>query len=135
MTGFAILVGEAIIGFYKKVHAINFGVYGATMVGKTTLSHQLRTRGEVPTIQDRTVGSHRASRKNVKIDGDSHTIKSADIGGEAVYWKEWSKDIEPFKYGMRQLNDKGIPCFKYIVSAKSDPEMVYRGVMTMIKDY
>ena len=45
------------------------------------------------------------------------------------------KIFEPFKYGMRQLNDKGIPCFKYIVSAKSDPEMVYRGVMTMIKDY
>jgi len=217
MTGFAILVGEAVIGFWKKVHAINFGVYGATMVGKTTLSHQLRTRGEVPTIQERTVGSHRASRKNVKIDGESWTVKSADIGGEAIYWKEWVKDMrkrkvkyiifmidhrhlennsnldhqvawkflvdticannwqdgkrkreadypmavaiwankydiwgekypseesidkheifEPFKYGMRQLNDKGIPCFKYIVSAKSDPEMVYRGVMTMIKDY
>ncbi len=30
MTGFAILVGEAVIGFWKKVHAINFGVYGAT---------------------------------------------------------------------------------------------------------
>ena len=43
--------------------------------------------------------------------------------------------FEPFKYGMRQLNDKGIPCFKYIVSAKSDPEMVYRGITTMIKDY
>ena len=43
--------------------------------------------------------------------------------------------FEPFKYGMRKLNEKGIPCFKYIVSAKSDPEMVYRGVMTMIKDY
>ena len=83
MTGFAILVGEAIIGFYKKVHAINFGVYGATMVGKTTLSHQLRTRGEVPQINQRTVGRHRASRKNIKIDGNSHTIRSADIGGEA----------------------------------------------------
>ena len=189
------------------------------MVGKTTLSKQLRTRGEVPQVNERTVGLHRASRKNVKIDGDSHTIKSADIGGEAIYWKEWVKDMqrrkvkyiifmidhrhldsssnldhqlawkflvdtivantwptgrkkkeidypmavgiwankydvwsekypltdgasmdnheifEPFKYGMRQLNEKGIPCFKYIVSAKSDPEMVYRGVMTMIKDY
>lgn len=217
MTGFAILLGEAVIGFYKKIHAINFGVYGATMVGKTTLSQQLRTRGEVPTIQDRTVGSHRASRKNVKIDGDSHTIKSADIGGEAVYWKEWSKDMQrrrvkyiifmvdhrhldnssnldhqlawkflvdaicsrnwpngkkkkntdyplavgiwankydiwgekhkedvdiskhsifaPFKYGMQQLNDKGIPTYKYIVSAKSQPEMVYKGIITMIKDY
>jgi GTPase SAR1 family protein len=219
MTGFAILVGEAFISFYRKVHAINFGVYGATMVGKTTLSNQLRTRGEVPQINERTVGLHRASRKTVKIDGDSHTVRSADVGGEAIYWKEWVKDMqkrrvkyvifmidhrhldnssnldhqvawkflvdticantwptnrkkrdsdypiavgiwankydiwgekyplkegqtidkheifEPFKYGMRQLNDKGIPCFKYIVSAKSEPEMVYRGVMTMIKDY
>ena len=201
MTGFAILVGEAIIGFYKKIHAINFGVYGATMVGKTTLSHQLRTRGVVPQINQRTVGKHRASRKNIKIDGDSHTVRSADIGGEAIYWKEWEKDMkerrvkyvifmidhrhldstsnldhqlawkflvdtiisstwsngkkkrdsdfpiaigiwadkheifEPFAYGMRKLNDKGIPCFKYIVSAKSEPEMVYRGITTMIKDY
>ncbi len=217
MTGFAILVGEAVIGFWKKVHAINFGVYGATMVGKTTLGHQLRTRGEVPQINERTVGLHRASRKNIKIDGNVHTIKSADIGGEAIYWKEWEKDMksrkpkyvifmidhrhldssanldhqlawkylvdsiisstwsngkkkrdsdypiaigiwankydiwgekyksekdiekheifEPFSYGMRKLNDKGIPCFKYIVSAKSEPEMVYRGITTMIKDY
>lgn len=204
------------LGIYKKLHAINFGVYGATMVGKTTLSHQLRTRGEVHQINERTVGLHRATRKNVKIDGESHTLRSADIGGEAIYWKEWVKDMqlrkvkyvifmidhrhldnssnldhqlawkflvdsivsdtlatgrkkkdrdypmavgiwankydiwgekyptddiekheifEPFKYGMRKLNEKGIPCFKYIVSAKSDPEMVYRGVMTMIKDY
>jgi len=219
MTGFAILVGEALLGFYKKVHAINFGVYGATMVGKTTLSHQLRTRGEVHQINERTVGLHRATRKNIKIDGNSHTVKSADVGGEAIYWKEWEKDMrerrvkyiifmidhrhldsnsnldhqlawkfivdsitsntwsngkrkkdidypiavgiwankhdiwgkkyplekeqpmdkheifEPFKYGMRKLNDKGIPCFKYIVSAKSEPEMVYRGITTMIKDY
>jgi hypothetical protein len=219
MTGFAILVGEAILGFYKKVHAINFGVYGATMVGKTTLSHQLRTRGEVHQINERTVGLHRATRKNIKIDGNSHTVKSADVGGEAIYWKKWEEDMkerrvkyvifmidhrhldsnsnldhqlawkylvdtivsnnwsngkkkkdtdypiavgiwankhdiwgkkyplekeqpmdkheifEPFKYGMRKLNDKGIPCFKYIVSAKSEPEMVYRGITTMIKDY
>ena len=217
MTGFAILVTEAVVGFYKKVHAINFGIYGATMVGKTTLSYQLRTRGEVPQINDRTVGTHRPTRKNIKLDGDSHTIRSADIGGEAIYWKEWEKDMrkrkpkyiifmidhrhldntsnldhqvawkflvdviisktwsdgrkkkesdyplavgiwankydiwgekhksenpidkheifEPFGYGMRKLNDKGIPCYKYIVSAKSDSEMVYKGIITMIKDY
>jgi len=217
MTGFAILVGEAVIGFYKKIHAINYGVYGATMVGKTTLSHQLRTRGEVPQVNERTIGRASASRKTIKIDGESHTIKSADIGGEAIYWKEWEKDMikrrpkyiifmidhrhldntsnldhqvawkflidtitsnlwstgkrkkesdyplavsiwankydiwgekykedveitkhsifEPFSYGMRKLNDKGIPCFKYIVSAKSDSEMVYKGIVTMIKDY
>ena len=85
MTGFAILVGEAMIGFWKKIHAINFGVYGATMVGKTTLSHQLRTRGEVQQINERTVGLHRPTRKTIKIDGDMHTIRSSDIGGEAIY--------------------------------------------------
>ncbi len=37
MAGFAILITEAVVAFYKRVHAINFGVYGATMVGKATL--------------------------------------------------------------------------------------------------
>lgn len=217
MTGFAILIIEATVSFYKRIHAINFGIYGATMVGKTTLHHQLRTKGEIPEIKQRTVGKERATRKVIKVDGESHTLKTADIGGEAIYWKEWAKDIrsrnvkyiifvidhrhldspsnldhqlawkylvdvicsdkwlggkkkkssefplavgiwankydiwgdkhpedcpieqhpiyEPFKYGMQRLNDKGIPTFKYIVSAKSQPEMVYRGVMTMIKEY
>ena len=36
---------------------------------------------------------------------------------------------------MSKLNDRGIPCFKYIVSAKSDSEMVYRGIATMVEDY
>ena len=72
MAGFAILITEAVVSFYKKVHAINFGVYGSTMVGKTTLSHQLRTRGEVQQINRRTVGLERASRKVIKFDGESH---------------------------------------------------------------
>jgi hypothetical protein len=217
LAGFAIVLSEMAISFYKRIHAIQFGVYGSTMVGKTTLHHQLRTRGEVPEIKHRTVGLHKGTRKVVKIDGDAHTLKTADVGGEAHYWKEWEKDMrlrkvryiifmidhrhldspanldhqlawkflvdiiqnnkwsnnkkkkehdypiaigiwankhdiwkekhpyegemkdhpifEPFKYGMQKLNDKGIPCYKYIVSAKSQPEMVYRGITTMIKDY
>jgi GTPase SAR1 family protein len=217
LAGFAVVCIEATVAFYKKVHAINFGIYGATMVGKTTLHHQLRTRGEVPEIRERTVGKQRASRKTIKLDGDTHTLKTADMGGEAIYWREWMQDMKnrkvkyvifvidhrhldstanldhqlawkflvdaicsaswpngkkkkntdyplavgiwankydiwgdkykedvdisnhsiftPFKYGMQQLNDKGIPTYKYIVSAKSQPEMVYKGVTTMIKDY
>ena len=217
LAGFAIVISEFAIGFYKKIHAINFGVYGATKVGKTTLHHQLRTRGEVPDIKKRTVGLHKGTRKTIKLEGETHTVKTADVGGESFYWKEWIKDMkrrkvnyiifmidhrhldsganlehqlawkflvdsicstrwpngkkkkdneyplaigvwankfdiwnkkhphkgeiqdhpifEPFKYGMQRLNDRGIPTFKYIVSAKSQPEMVYRGVTTMIKDY
>ena len=189
LTGFAIITAEAAAAFYRRIHALNFGVYGASKVGKTTLHSQLRTRGEVPVIRDRTVGLKRATRKVVKIDKDSRTIKTADVGGQTYFWEEWKKDMrkrkvkyiifmiddrhlseaykdfpiavgiwankfdlwkdkyehngaidkhpifEPFKLGMQRLQDRGIPCFKYIVSAKSDPEMVYRGIMTMVKEY
>ena len=220
MAGFAILIVEGLNKIYQRIHAINFGIYGASQAGKTTLNHQLRTRGEVPDIRHRTEGLQRATRKYVKLDGDAHTVKTADLGGQTVYWQEWIKDMkerrvkyvifmiddrhmnkhydieqqlcwtflvdticEPywhyngkkkkkreadypiavsiwankydlwkdrydydgpieghpifaaFREGMQKLNDKGIPCHKYIVSAKSDSEMVYRGVLTMIKDY
>jgi len=221
LTGFSILLAEAAAKLYQRLHALNFGVYGASKVGKTTLHHQLRTRGEVPNIAERTVGLNRTTRKVVKIDKDSRTIKTADVGGQTYYWDAWQKDMrnrkvkyvifmiddrhlkeaynlenqlgwqfmvdticdeywrlnknkskkkkekefpiavgiwankydlwkgqyehngaiekhpifEPFKLGMQRLQDRGIPCFKYIVSAKSDPEMVYRGIMTMVKEY
>tara|TARA_R110000824_G_scaffold316517_1_gene503736 strand:+ start:1705 stop:2376 length:672 start_codon:yes stop_codon:yes gene_type:complete len=219
-AGFAILITEAVFGFYKKIHSISFGIYGAAEVGKTTLHKQLRTRGEVPEITERTEGIQRATRKIIKIDGDVRTIKAADVGGQSQFWKEWREDIRkrkvqyiifviddshlkgkcylqnqlawqfmidiitdthwkdgkkpkkkkmneypkavaiwankydlwehkyehkgdiqehpifsPFKMGINKLNEMGIPTHKYIVSAKSNPEMVYRGVMTMIKDY
>tara|TARA_R100001082_G_scaffold109048_1_gene85425 strand:- start:330 stop:998 length:669 start_codon:yes stop_codon:yes gene_type:complete len=219
LAGFAIVCLETVGALYKRLHAINFGIYGAGAVGKTTLHRQLRTRGEVPDIKERTVGLHGASRKVVKIDGDMNTIKASDVGGQSQYWNLWKKDMrkrkpryilfiiddrhlenranlqnqlawqylvdlicdeywrdgkrlkkkkdkdypqavaiwankfdlwgekyefndiqkhpifEPFAYGMQKLNEKGIPCHKYIVSAKSDPEMVYRGIITMINDY
>jgi len=220
MAGFIVVMAESLGRIWNRVHSVPFGVYGATQVGKTTLHHQLRTRGEVPDIKNRTVGKERATRKSIKLDGDARTIKTADVGGETIYWTEWLKDMhdrkvkyvifmiddrhmdkhfdieqqlcwtflvdticspywdknnkknkkkshdyplavgvwankydiwkdryphtgeikdhpifEPFKNGMSKLNDAGIPCFKYIVSAKSDSEMVYRGIMTMIKDY
>mgnify|MGYP003141820980 FL=1 len=220
MAGFAILIVEGLNKIYQRVHAINFGIYGATRAGKTTLNHQLRTRGDVPDIKTRTVGLQRATRKYVKLDGDAHTVKTADVGGQTVYWNDWLNDMRnrrvkyiifmmddrhmdkhydieqqlcwtflvdticstewningkrkkkresdypvavgiwankydlwkdkyehdgpieqhpifsAFRDGIQRLNDKGIPCYKYIVSAKTDSEMVYRGVLTMIKDY
>tara|TARA_A100001515_G_C4552190_1_gene203813 strand:- start:377 stop:1039 length:663 start_codon:yes stop_codon:yes gene_type:complete len=217
VAGFTVVLLEGIFAIYKKVHAINFGIYGVSKVGKTTLHHQIRTRGEVPNIKKRTVGLEKPTRKIVKIDGNVQTVRSSDVGGESIYWSLWLKDykkrkpkyvifmiddrhlnnraslehqvawkylvdmimsetwpngkkkkhkdypeaigvwankfdlwgknyplgeaidkhpiFEPFKYGMQKLNGIGIPTFKYIVSAKSDPEMVYRGIMTMIKDY
>ena len=108
MTGFAILIVEGINRVYQRLHSIPFGVYGASQVGKTTLHHQLRTRGEVPTILNRTVGRHRATRKFVKLDGDAHTVKTADIGGETVFWTEWAEDlrIRRVKYVIFMIDDR-----------------------------
>jgi hypothetical protein len=72
LAGFAIVFIEGIVSLYKRFHAINFGIYGAREAGKTTLNHQLRTRGEVPDIKKRTVGAHKVSRKFVKLEGDEH---------------------------------------------------------------
>lgn len=219
MAGFAIVVVEQIGLFWKKINPHSFGIYGATQVGKTTLHHQLRTRGDVPEIKERTIGAHKPLRKTIKIDGDTHTIRTSDIGGESLYWGDWLLDMkrrkvkyiifmiddrhlakhidieqqlcwkflvdcivsknwdiihkrqkkknadypiavgvwankfdiwkdkypyedihkhpifDAFKDGMQSLNDRGIPTHKYIVSAKSEAEMVYRGITTMIEDY
>ena len=67
MAGFIIVMAEKIGRFWRRVHAVPFGVYGASQVGKTTLHHQLRTRGEDPDIQERTVGRERATRKLLKL--------------------------------------------------------------------
>ena len=41
MAGFAILMVEAMNKLYNRLHAINFGIYGASKAGKTTLHRQL----------------------------------------------------------------------------------------------
>ena len=92
-AGFAVLVAEVGLSIYYRVHAYNFGIYGAGEVGKTTLQRQLRTRGEVPEIKKRTDGLQRPSRKVVKIDGNLKTVKSADVGGQAQYWNQWVQDM------------------------------------------
>ena len=41
MTGFVIIMAEQIGLLWKKLHAVPFGVYGASKVGQTTVHHQL----------------------------------------------------------------------------------------------
>ena len=68
---------------------------------------------------------------------------SGNNSGRMQWGKKYKHDgppdkhpiFEPFKLGIQRLNEIGIPTHKYVISAKTDSEMVYRGVMTMIKDY
>ena len=61
-----------------------------------------------------------------------------DLCGKELDFREELNNheiFEPFKMGIQQLNEIGIPCYKYVVSAKTDSKMVYRGITTMIDDY
>ena len=108
MAGFAILIVEGLNKLYHRVPAINVGIYGAPRAGKTTLNQQLRTRGDVPDIRHRTEGLQRASRKYVKLDGDAHTVKTADVGGQTVYWNDWLNDMRNrrVKYIIFMMDDR-----------------------------
>ena len=138
MAGFAILVVEGLNKLYQRIHAINFGIYGATQAGKTTLNNQLRTRGEVPDIKTRTVGLERATRKFIKLDGDAHTVKTADIGGQTVYWNDWINDMRKrhVKYIIFMLDDRHMDkhfdieqqlCWTFLVDTICAPEWNING--------
>ena len=132
MTGFVIVVMEQLGLLWTKLNPHPFGIYGATQVGKTTLHHQLRTRGDVPEIKKRTVGRSKATRKTIKIDGDSHTIKTADVGGESLYWGEWLQDMKNRKveYIIFMIDDRHLAkhidieqqlCWKFLVDTIVSP--------------
>lgn len=81
------------------------GVYGPTMVGKTTLDRYMTTPGEMEEIQlsDRTKhfkvpGINRfllpsATRKRVAWKGDKRVVYSADLAGEERFWNLWIDDM------------------------------------------
>ena len=93
------------------------------------MNHQLRTRGEVPDIRNRTVGKGRATRKFVKLDGDAHTVKTADIGGQTVYWNDWINDMRSrkVKYIIFMIDDRHLDkhfdiCLLYTSPSPRDVE-------------
>jgi len=79
------------------------GIYGPTMVGKTTLDKYLTTPGEMEDISldDRTshtkiLGKYllpRATRKRVRWKGDRRVVHSSDMGGEERFWNLWVDDM------------------------------------------
>ena len=106
---------------------------------EANLDHQLAWKFLVDTIISNTWSNGKKKRDRI-IQWQQVFGRINDIWGKKYPLAEGQQMdkheiFEPFAYGMRKLNDKGIPCFKYIVSAKSEPEMVYRGITTMIKDY
>ena len=88
------LVGAAVWGktLYNSWRPRKVGIYGASMVGKTTLDRYMTTPGEMEAISEeertnhtRIFGRHllpKATRKRVSWKGDRRVVYSSDIGGE-----------------------------------------------------
>ena len=124
----------------RKVKYIVFMIDHRHLDSEGNLDHQLAWKFLVDAIVSSTWTNGKKKRDSDYPIAIGIWANKYDIWGEKYPLEEGQsidqhRIYEPFKYGMRQLNEKGIPCFKYIVSAKSDPEMVYKGITTMIKEY
>ena len=104
------LAGSALVGgvvwarelwHYWKPRRV--GVYGPSMVGKTTLDRYMTTPGEMEHIspEDRTshyriLGKYilpRPTRKRIAWKGEKRVVYSADIGGDERFWNLWIDDM------------------------------------------
>jgi len=131
------------------------GIYGPSMVGKTTLDRYMTTPGEMEPIaeEDRTshfrmLGKHllpRPSRKRVRWKGDTRVIYSSDIGGEERFWSLWIDDMVHrqvesvvFMFDERSLRGgddaiQAVGGFKYLVDSIINKQYRYRKFSTWWK--
>ena len=103
MTG-SVLVGAALFGqnLYNSWRPRKIGVYGTSMVGKTTLDRYMTTPGEMEEIPEEERTSHtkilgkfilpKPTRKRVKWQGERRLVHSADMGGQQRFWNLWMDD-------------------------------------------
>jgi|TARA_R100001163_G_scaffold51069_1_gene38483 hypothetical protein len=99
------LVGAAVFGqnLYHAWRPRRVGVYGASLVGKTTLDRYMTTPGEMEEIPLDARTSHtrllgrfllpKATRKRVSWKGQKRVVYSSDVGGEERFWNLWIDDM------------------------------------------
>ena len=99
------LVGAAVFGqnLYHAWRPRRVGIYGASLVGKTTLDRYMTTPGEMEEIpldartsHTRLLGRYllpKATRKRVSWKGQKRVVFSSDVGGEEQFWNLWIDDM------------------------------------------
>jgi len=104
MAGSA-LVGAAIWGrtLYDSWRPRKVGIYGASLVGKTTLDRYMTTPGEMEDIPEEERTRHykllsqyilpKPTAKRVKYDNHTRLVHSSDMGGQKEYWNLWIDDM------------------------------------------
>jgi hypothetical protein len=151
------LGGSALVGgvvFAKELYHYwkprRVGVYGPTMVGKTTLDRYMTTPGEMEDIplSERTKhfkvpGINRfllpgATRKRVSWKGGKRVVYSSDIAGEERFWNLWTDDMVArqveaiiflFDHRCTQGGDPAVQAvggFKFLVDAIVHRQYRYR---------
>ena len=105
VAGGSVLVGVALWGkqLWNNWKPRRVGIYGASMVGKTTLDKYMTTPGEMEDIpiEDRTEHYKlltkyllpKATRKRLRWEGERRVIHSTDIGGQERFWNLWIDDM------------------------------------------
>jgi hypothetical protein len=153
------LVGAAMWGqhLYNSYKPRKVGVYGAPLVGKTTLDRYLTTPGEMEEIdeKDRTTHSRilklgkyrmpKPTRKRVAWQGERRVVYSSDIGGQERFWNLWIEDmvtrgVEAVVYIFDDRAFKGgddglqqIAGFRYLVDCLIKRNYRYRSFLSRLK--
>ena len=124
------------------------GIYGAGMVGKTTLDRFMTTPGEMEDISEEERTMHRKmlgkykmpkpTRKRVSWKGQKRVVFSSDVGGQERFWNLWIDDmvnrqVEAVVYMFDDRAFKGgndalqqIAGFKFLVDAILNRQYRYR---------
>tara|TARA_R100000406_G_scaffold95418_1_gene89656 strand:+ start:233 stop:949 length:717 start_codon:yes stop_codon:yes gene_type:complete len=144
------LVGVMVWGqaLYNSWRPRRVGIYGAGMVGKTTLDRFMTTPGEMEDIPEEERTMHRKmlgkykmpkpTRKRVSWKGQKRVVFSSDVGGQERFWNLWIDDmvnrqVEAVVYMFDDRAFKGgndalqqIAGFKFLVDAILNRQYRYR---------
>jgi len=105
MTGGSVLVGAALYGqaLYNSWKPRRVGIYGTSMVGKTTLDRYMTTPGEMEEIPVDERTDHfklitryilpKPTRKRISYSGEKRVVYSSDVGGHDRFWNLWIDDM------------------------------------------
>ena len=154
MAGSA-LVGAALWGqqIYNNWKSRRVGIYGASMVGKTTLDRYMTTPGEMEEIPENERTDHfkiltryilpKPTRKRLRYKGERRVVLSSDIGGEDRFWNLWIDDMVArqceyvvFMFDDRAFRGDGldqIGGFKFLVDSLIGRQYRYRNMKSWWK--
>jgi hypothetical protein len=156
MAGSA-LVGAALWGqqIYNNWKSRRIGIYGASMVGKTTLDRYMTTPGEMEEIPIDERTDHfklltryllpKPTRKRLRWKGERRVVHSSDIGGEERFWNLWIDDMvtRQCEYVVFMFDDRAfqggaealeqVAGFKYLVDAILFRNYKYRSIKSWWK--